>query len=32
MFTEPKIQGIKIDSVISPKQIAKLYFKPKDFF
>lgn len=32
MFTEPKIQDIKIDSVISPKQIAKLYFKPKEFF
>ncbi|EOQ62654.1 hypothetical protein F935_01743 [Acinetobacter calcoaceticus ANC 3811] len=32
MFTEPKIQDIKIDSVISPKQIAKLYFKPKAFF
>ncbi|MBJ9721220.1 hypothetical protein I5515_05340 [Acinetobacter calcoaceticus] len=32
MFTEPRIQDVKIDSVISSKQIAKLYFKPKAFF
>lgn len=32
MFKESEEQIIKIDSVISPRQIAKLYFKPKVFF